>query len=59
MISLQMETGNVPDRSDDISVSTGPQYVIDRYGADQKAIRYDGNIVLKPVLFRSRNARGF
>ena len=41
---LQMETGNVPDRSN-ISVSTGLQNVTDRYGTDQKAIRYNGNIV--------------
>ena len=43
--SLQMETGNVPDRSNNISVPTGLQNVMDRYGADQKAIRYNGNIV--------------
>ena len=41
---LQMETGNVPDRSN-ISVSTGLQNVTDRYGTDQKAIRYKGNII--------------
>ena len=43
--SLQMETGNVPDRSNNISVPTGQQNVMDRYGTDQKAIRYNGNIV--------------
>ena len=40
-----METGNVPDRSGNISVSIGPQYVIDGYIMAQKAIRYDENIV--------------
>ena len=44
--SLQIETGNVPDRSNNISVSIGLQNVMDRYGTDQKAILYDGNIVL-------------
>ena len=41
-----METGNMSDRSNNISVSIGLQNVMDRYGTDQKAIRYDGNIVL-------------
>ena len=45
IVLLQMETGNVPDRSGNISVSIGPQYVIDGYRMDQKAIRYDENIV--------------
>ena len=45
-VSLQMETGNVPDRLNNISVSIGLQIVIDRYGTDQKAIRYNRNIVL-------------
>ena len=40
-----METENVSDRSKNISVSTGLQNVMDRYGTDQKAIRYNGNIV--------------
>ena len=40
-----METENVSDRSNNISVSIGLQIVIDHYGTDQKAIRYDGNIV--------------
>ena len=31
-----MEPGNVPDQSDNISVSIGPQYVMDRYGTDQR-----------------------
>ena len=44
IVSLQMETGNVPDRSNNISVSTGLQNVMDRYGRDLKAIRYNGNI---------------
>ena len=41
-----METENVSDRPDNISVSLGLRNVIDRYGTDQKAIRYNGNIVL-------------
>ena len=45
IVLLQMETGNVPDRSSNISVSIGLQNVTDRYGTDQKAIRYNGNIV--------------
>ena len=44
IVSLQMETGNVPDRSNNISVSTGLQNVMDCYGRDLKAIRYNGNI---------------
>ena len=40
-----METGNVPDRSDNISACIGPQYLMNRYGKDQKAIRYDENIL--------------
>ena len=40
-----METGNVLDRSNNISVSIGLQNVMDRYGADQKAIRYNGNSI--------------
>ena len=51
ILSLQMETGNVPDRSNKISLSIGLQNEIDRYGTDQEAIQYNGNIVLK--LFRS------
>ena len=46
IVSLQMETENVSDRSNNISVSIGLQNVMDRYGTDQKAIRYNGNIVL-------------
>ena len=42
-----METENVSDRSNNISVSIGLQNVMDRYGTDQKAIRYNGNIVLE------------
>ena len=41
-----METGNVPNWSKNISVSIGLENVMDHYGADQKAIRYNGNIVL-------------
>ena len=40
-----METENVLDRSNKIYVSIGLQNVMDRYGTDQKAIRYNGNIV--------------
>ena len=40
-----METENVSDRSNNISVSTGLQNVMDRYGTDQEAIRSNGNIV--------------
>ena len=46
IVSLQMKTGNVPDRSNNISVSNGLQNVMDHYGTDQKAIRYNGNRVL-------------
>ena len=52
IVSLQMETENVSDRSNNISVSTGLQNVMDRYGTDQKAIRYNGNIVLIIILKR-------
>ena len=45
IVSLQMETENVSDRSNNISVSNGLQNVMDRYGTNQKAIRYNGNIV--------------
>ena len=48
-----METENVSDRSNNISVSIGLQNVMDRYGTDQKAIRYNGNI----VLFDSNSAK--
>ena len=41
-----MKTGNVPDRSNNISVSIGLQNVMDHYGTDQKAIRYNGNKVV-------------
>ena len=41
-----METENVPNQSENISVSNVLQYVIDRCGTDEKAIRHDGNIVL-------------
>ena len=40
-----METGNVPDRSNNISLSIGLQNVMGHYGMDQKAIQYNGNIV--------------
>ena len=46
ILSLQMETGNVQGRSNNISVSIGQQNMMDHYGTDQKATRYDGNIVL-------------
>ena len=41
-----METGNVPDRSNNISVSIGLQNIMDRYGMNQKAIRYNGNSII-------------
>ena len=41
-----METKNVSDRSNNISVSIELQNVMDRYGTDQKAIRYNGTIAL-------------
>ena len=40
-----METENVSDRSNNISVSIGLQNVMDRCGTDQKAIRYNGNSI--------------
>ena len=40
-----METENVLDRSNKISVFIGLQNVMARYGTDQKAIRYNGKIV--------------
>ena len=45
-----METGNMPDRSNNISVSIGLQNVMDRYGTDQKAIWYNRNLVLKYLI---------
>ena len=46
-----MKTGNVEtDRSNNISVSIGLQNVMDHYGTDQKAIRYNGNkVVVTPT----------
>ena len=41
-----METENVTDRSNNISVSTGLQNVMDHYGTDQKAIQHNENMVL-------------
>ena len=38
IVLFQMETGNVTDRSNNMSVSIGLQNVMDRYGTDQKAI---------------------
>ena len=46
LVSLQMETRNVPVRSINISVSTGQKNVMGHYGMDLKAIRSNGNIVL-------------
>ena len=46
IVSFQMETGNVTDRFNNISVSIGLQNVMDRCGTDQKATRCDGNIVI-------------
>ena len=45
MVSLQMETENVPDRSNNIFVSIGVKNVMDRYRTDKKKIRYNGNII--------------
>ena len=49
----ETETGNVPDRSSKMSISIGLQNVTDRYGTDQKMIRYNGNIVLAYFLMYS------
>ena len=38
-----METEDVSYRSNNMSVSIGLQNVMDRYRADQNAIRYSGN----------------
>ena len=46
IVSFQMETENVSDRSNNISVSIGLQNVMNSYGTDQKAILYNGNTVL-------------
>ena len=46
IVSLKMETENVSDRSNNISVSIELQNVMNRYGTDQKAILYNGNTVL-------------
>ena len=51
ILSLQMETGNVPDQSNSDFVSIVLQNVMDRYGTDQKAIRYNANIVQVKRLF--------
>ena len=42
-----MEKRNVPNGSNNISVSTELEKVMDRYGMEQKAIRCSENIVLK------------
>ena len=49
IVSLQMETGNGLDRSNDILISIVLQNVTDRYGTNQKAIQYNGNIVLVSI----------
>ena len=49
IVSLQMEIGNVPEQSNNISVSIGLQNVMNRYRTDQKVIRYNGNIVLENI----------
>ena len=48
IVLLQMETGNVPDLSNNISVLIGLQLhnVIYRQGSDEIEIQYNGNIVL-------------
>ena len=45
IVSLQMETENVSDQCNSISVSTGLQNEMDRYETDQKGIWCNGNIV--------------
>ena len=54
-----METGNMPDRSNNISVSIGLQNVMDRYGTDQKAIRYNGNSINHDLLKAKLHAYRF
>ena len=54
-----METGNMPDRSNNISVSIGLQNVMDRYGTDQKAIRYNGNSINHDLLEAKLHAYRF
>ena len=49
IVSLQIETGNGLDRSNDILVSIGLLNVTDRYGMNQKVIQYNGNIVLVSI----------
>ena len=44
IVSLEMETGSMPDRSNNISVSIGLQNMMDHYRTVQKAIRYHGNL---------------
>ena len=48
IVLLQMETGNMPDLSNNISVLIGLQLhnVIYRQGSDEIEIQYNGNIVL-------------
>ena len=47
IVSPQMKTGNMLDRSNNMSVSNGLQIVMYRQGTEQKAIRYNGNIAFK------------
>lgn len=44
-----METENAPDKSNNISVSIGLQYVMDRCGTDKKVIPHHGNIVYDEI----------
>ena len=44
IVSLEMETGSMPDRSNNISVSIGLQNMMDHYRTVQKAIRYNGTL---------------
>ena len=48
IVLLQMETGNVPDLSNNISVFIGLQLhnVIYRQRSDEIEIQYNGNVVL-------------
>ena len=49
----------MPDRSSNISVSIGLQNVVDRYGTDQKAIRYNGNSINHDLLIAQLHAYRF
>ena len=48
-IGPKMETENISDQSNNISVSIGLQNVMDSYGIDQKVIQYNRNIISETV----------